>query len=332
MKYLIWLVVFFSTTAIAIPFGFVYGQSKDGVHYSILDKSHYQYCKLTDYPEVNSFYLPNNQADYNFSEKVRSEYKKLGVDLSLRINELKDPRTMNFIIDFPFPISSGISDEVLNNLADERNEHKMTKVYKRKKYIFEKLRLEPIFKEFISFQPSSYQFETIVYQLPNVNVCAQFKNNSLVQIGFNNEGGTKRFNKIVNAITSKYKGTIKTYELKKYHNRIAICGHLNAKDDCFLSEFNALTHSEERIKAIYHDAKFESSFFKQALFENDRGYKFPFVNYVDHRDFVIHEAAIEEEQIEFNTVIMEKLYLRLQELFNESKNLKKDKDSFLEQF
>lgn len=332
MKYLIWLVCLFSTTAIAIPFGFVYGQSKDGVHYSILDKSHYQYCKLTDYPEINSFYLPNNQADYIFSEKVRSEYKKLGIDLSSIINELKDPRTMNFIIDFPFRILSSISDVLPKPLADVKNEHKTTKVHKRKKYIFEKLRLEPVFKEFISFQPSSYQFETIVYQLPNVNVCAQFKNNSLVQIGFNNEGGAKRFNKIVNAITSKYKGTYKTYELKKHHNRVAICGYLNAKDDCFLSEFNTLTDSEEKIKVTYHDAKFESSFFKQVSPENDRGYKYPFVNYVNHRDLVIHEAAIEEEQIEFNTVIMKKLYLRLQELFNESKNLKKDKDSFLEQF
>lgn len=331
MKNLIWLVCLFSTTAIAIPFGFVYGQSKDDVHYSILDKSYYQYCKLTDYPEINSFYLPSNQADYDFSEKVRSEYKKIGVDLSLSINELKDLRTMNFIIDFPFPILSIFSYEELNNLDDIKNEHKMTNVYKRKKYIFEKLRKEPIFKEFVSFNPSIYQFETIVYQLPNINVCAQFKNNSLVQIGFNNEGG-EEFNKIVNTIISKYKGISKTYELKKYNSRVAICGYINAEDDCFLKEFDVLTESEERIKVTYHDRKFEPSFFKQALSENDRGYKFPFVNYLDHRDLVTHEAAIEKEQIEFNEVIMKKLYLRLKELFDESKSLKKGEDPFLEQF
>jgi len=322
----------FSTTAIAIPFGFEYGRSKESVPYLILDKSQHQYCRLTDYPKVNSFYMPYNQTDYNLSKKVRSYYNKLGVDLSLRVNELKDPRTMNFIIDFPFIISSSIRDAELNNLADVKNEHKMTKVYKRKKYIFEKLSLEPVFKEFINFQPSLYKFETVVYQLPNANICAQFKNNALVQIGFNNEGGAEGFNKIVNAITSKYKGNSKTYKLKKHGNRVAICGYINAKDDCFVKEFNTSTDSGENIKVTYHDAKFESSFLRKALPENDRGYKFPFVNYLDRRDLVIHDAAIKKEQIEFDTVIMKKLYLRLQELFNESKNLKKDNDSFLDQF
>jgi len=332
MKYLIWLLCLFSTTAIAIPFGFEYGQSKESVPYLILDVSHYQYCRLTDYPKVYSFYRPYDQTDYNFSNKVRSDYNKLGVDLGLRVDELKDPRTMRFLIDFPFPIFSSVSDEELNNLTVRNNIYKMTDAYKRKKYIFEKLSRESVFQEFSNFKSIPYQFETVVYQLPNATVCAQFKNNALVQVGFNDKGVSKVFHKIVNAITSKYKGNSKTYDLKEHKNRVGICGYIDQTEDCFLKEFNTSTDSGENIKVMYRDTKFESSFFSKALPEKDIWYRFPFVNYLDGRDLVIHEAAIKKEQIEFNTVIMKKLYLRLQELFNESKNLKKDKDSFLEQF
>ncbi len=332
MKYWVGLLCLFLTTANAIPFGFKYGQSKESVPYPVIDTNYYQFCKLTNYDKVNAFFIPLNPNDYTLSKKVRSDYNKIGINLSSSINDLKNAKTRDFLIDFPFYIFPSSSDDELKKLAHVKDEHKMTDVSKRKRYIFEKLIQENIFKEFSNYKATPYQFETRVYQLPNMKVCAQFKNNALVQVGFNNEGVSKSFNKIVNAITSKYKGNSKIYELKKHGHRVAICGYINATDDCFVKEYNASTNSGENIKILYRDTTFESSFFSKALPEKDIGYKFQFVNYLDGKNLFAHEAAIEKEQIEFNTTIMKKLYLRLQDLFNESKHLKKEKDSFLEQF
>ena len=334
MKYWLGLIYLVVATANAIPFDFKYGQSKGSVPHPFTNTGIYKYCKLTEYAEFNTLFLSTIQTEYNLMEKVRADYQQLGINIGISINDLKNTRTMNLLIDYSFPVL-GMTDEELKKLAWVKDKHKITEIYKRKKYIFEKLVQEDVFKEFSNYKSIAYQFEKIVYDLPKMKVCAHFKNNALVQIGFSKEGAGKDFDKIVNAITSKYKGKLKTYELKNHHNRAAICSsgnYISNTSECFLTVYNTSTDSGEIIKANYNDKSFKSSFFSKALPENDSSFKYPFVNYLDGKDFFHHKKEIEIEQSKFNTLIMKKLYLRLQELFEESKDLKNEKNSFLEQF
>jgi len=335
MKYWLGLMYLVVTTVNAIPFDFKYGQSKESVPYPFIDRGLYKYCKLTDYAEFNTFFISWAPTEYDLMKKVRANYKKLGISIGTSINDLKNTRTMNLLIDYPFPMLGKNDDDLIKGLAWVKDKHQMTEVYKRKKYIFEKLVQEDVFKDFSNYKIKVYQFETIVYELPRMKVCAHFKNNALVQIGFSKEGAGKDFDRIVNAITSKYKGSFKIYDLKKPDNRAAICGsgkYIDNISKCFLKVYSTSTDSGEIIKANYNDKSFKPSFFGTPYLENDLSFKFPLVNYLDKGEFFHHKELIEIEQSKFNTLIMKKLYLRLQELFEESKNLKTGKDEYLDQF
>jgi len=317
--------------AFNLPFGLEFGTDKSHSNLIIKPVVKNQYCNLNNHGLFTYNPYTFDHKEKKFRDDVNSRLFKIKIDFrhifeSLRSKDGRDEFLLygGYWSKGSIDINQTMKQNYFNYLKSDK--------YRDARFIIESLYSSVEFQNFLNFTPTEIRIETVILETERGNVCGQFLDDKLIQMGLNKKGFPTDFDKIARSIANKYKGSSSTYQLNSYNAKERVCGSRNS-NNCTITVFESDVDTQTRLTMEYFDKSYKSGIFNKPLDARETGQRIPFITYTDR----IELEKLQDNQWkvldEYSHLVMRPMYLLLSKLIDlTNKRNNNSSDSFLNQF
>ncbi|WP_156491744.1 hypothetical protein, partial [Oleiphilus sp. HI0123] len=232
------VLVFVSLDSVAaqLPFEFEFGSSKSDVKYEVLSPGQEQLCTLEDIVNHYFSYYPHDEKSRAWKDKIDADLFKYSVRFDHDLEDLRNQKGREEFLLHTGVYSSWIQEDAAPHVKRLFKERIDSVQYRKAKAIVGNLFSSDEFQDFLNYEPPTLEIQTIHYKVPRGIVCAQYKDEKLIQLGLNKNGFKQDFSKITKAVIKKYDGKKEVFKVNGYNSIETACGRRNA-ENCTITSF-----------------------------------------------------------------------------------------------